>query len=154
MDARLDVELVDGKPPFVYGRVYIPHIVGAPLGWFLQPFDSDSAYGWKCILLPKAREEALRRLGITERRIPVKALKIVRYSRTGSSVLCEVAEYSDPPVDGEFVEPTADLPQLVDECLVALQDATECVDEVADNEIAEAIRLSPNQPDERDLQVG
>lgn len=97
VDARLDLELVDGKPPFVYGRVYVPHIVGTALGWFLQPFDSDAAYGWKCILLPKAREEVLRKLGITEKRVRVKALRIVRYSRTGSSILCEVAEYVDAP---------------------------------------------------------
>jgi hypothetical protein len=98
-DARLDLELVEGKPPFLYGRVYVPHIVGQELGWFLQPFDSDAAYGWKCILLPKAREEALRRLGITEKRLRVKALKIVRYSRTGSSILCEIAEYCAPLVE-------------------------------------------------------
>lgn len=102
-DARLDLELVEGKPPFLYGRVYVPHIVGTELGWFLQPFDSDAAYGWKCILLPKAREEALRRLGITEKRLRVKALKIVRYSRTGSSILCEIAEYC--PVEPTVAEP-------------------------------------------------
>lgn len=119
-DVRLDLELVDGKPPFLYGRMFVPHIVGQELGWFLQPHDSDAAYGWKCILLPKAREEAIRRLGITEKRLRVRALKIVRYSRTGQAVLCEVAEYCpivttvfkapDPKLDailgGDFSAPT------------------------------------------------
>lgn len=113
-DARLDLELVAGKPPFLYGRVYVPQIVGTELGWFLQPFDSDAAYGWKCILLPKAREEAIRRLGITEKRLRVKALKIVRYSRTGNSILCEVSEWAEPPVDGVFADVgTPSVPQGV-----------------------------------------
>lgn len=107
-DARLDLELVEGNPPFLYGRAFVPQIVGAELGWFLQPFDSDSAYGWKCILMPKAREECLRRCGITNERIAIKALKVVRYSRTGSSILCEVAEYCE-------VEPVAVDPVLVDQ---------------------------------------
>jgi len=100
-DARLDLELVEGKPPFLYGRAYVPQIVGMELGWFLQPFDSDSAHGWKCILLPKAREEVLRMLGILEKRLRVKSLKIVRYSRTGASILCEVHEYCDVPAEVE-----------------------------------------------------
>lgn len=92
-DARLDVEIVKGRPPFVYGRAFIPCVVGEPVGWYLQPFDSDTAHGWKCILLPKAREECLRRRGLTEERIRVQALKIVRASESGQSLLCEVAEY-------------------------------------------------------------
>jgi hypothetical protein len=92
--ARLDVELVDGKPPFVYGRVHVPCIVGHELGWFLQSIDSDQAHGWKCILLPKAREECLRRCGLTSATIAVKALRVVRASQTGNSLLCEVAEYA------------------------------------------------------------
>jgi hypothetical protein len=91
--ARLDVELVDGKPPFVYARVYVPCIVGHELGWFLQGIDSDQAHGWKCILLPKAREECLRKLGLKEPVISVKSLRVVRASQTGNSLLCEVAEY-------------------------------------------------------------
>lgn len=92
-DARLDLELNEGKPPFLYGRAYVPCVVGQPLGWYLQPFDSNAAYGWKCILLPKAREDALRRLGVKSNRLKIKALKIVRYSATGQAILCEVAEF-------------------------------------------------------------
>jgi hypothetical protein len=93
--ARLNVEVVEGKPPFVYGRAYVPSIAGAELGWFLQAVDAEQGHGWKCILLPKAREECLRRKGITEDVIQVKALKVVRYSQTKNSILCEVAEYGD-----------------------------------------------------------
>ena len=102
-DARLDLELHDGKPPFLYGRAYVPCIVGNPLGWFLQPFDSSAAYGWKCILLPKAREDALRRLGVKSNRLKVKALKIVRQSATGQALLCEVEEYCPFEPTGETV---------------------------------------------------
>jgi hypothetical protein len=91
--ARLDIELQDGKPPFVYGRVYVPCIVGHELGWFLQPADSTNAHGWKCILLPKAREEALRKLGMTKPTVAIKSLKVIRKSQTGGSLLCEIAEY-------------------------------------------------------------
>lgn len=92
-DARLDVELVEGRPPFIYGRAYIPCIVGQASGWFLQPFDSDTAHGWKCILLPKAREECIRKRGLKEPRIAVRSLKVVRVSESGQSLLCEVAQY-------------------------------------------------------------
>jgi len=96
--ARLDVELVEGKPPFVYGRVHVPCVVGHELGWFLQSVDSNQAHGWKCILLPKAREDCLRKCGLKSDVIAVKALRVVRLSQTGNSLLCEVAEYADKPV--------------------------------------------------------
>lgn len=91
--ARLDVELVENKPPFVYGRAFVPCLVGCELGWFLQAYDSTTSHGWKCILLPKAREDCLRRMGLKKLCIPIKALKVVRHSQTGNSLLCEVAEY-------------------------------------------------------------
>lgn len=91
--ARLDVELTEGKPPFIYGRAYVPCVVGTPLGWFLQPATSDQAHGWKCILLPKAREECIRKLGVSEKILKVKSLRVVRVSQSGNSLLCEVAAY-------------------------------------------------------------
>lgn len=92
--ARLDVELVEGKPPFVFGRVHVPCLVGCELGWFLQGIDTTQQHGWKCILLPKAREECIRKCGLKEKVIGVKALRVVRYSQTKNSLLCEVAEYA------------------------------------------------------------
>lgn len=97
-NARLNVEVVEGKPPFVYGRAYVPSIAGAELGWFLQASDSEQGHGWKCILLPKAREECLRRLGVEKEFVEVKALRVVRYSQTKNSILCEVAEYAEEAV--------------------------------------------------------
>lgn len=93
--ARLDIEVSEGKPPFVYGRVYVPCIVGEPVGWFLQSVESKAAHGWKCILLPKAREDCLKRCGVKNSIIPVKSLRVVRKSKSGSSLLCEVHEYEE-----------------------------------------------------------
>jgi len=91
--ARLDLELVQGQAPFVYGRAFVPEIVGSRLDWFLQSVESKNTYGWKCILLPKARQECIRRLGITKSILPVKSLRVIRRSESGKSLLCEIAEY-------------------------------------------------------------
>lgn len=100
----LHVELTEGQPPFVYGRAYVPHIIGKELGWFLEAFDAPVNFGIKLILMPKSREETIRRFGMTEKKIKVKALRLVRYSKSKTSILCEVAEYwptpaaaADPP---------------------------------------------------------
>lgn len=92
-EARLDVELTQGKPPFIYGRAYVPSIVGSELGWFLQPLSCSNAHGLKCILLPKAREELLRKKGITKPVLGVKSLRVIRWSESRNSILCEVAEF-------------------------------------------------------------
>lgn len=90
-DARLDTELTEGKPPFMFSRVFVPANVGGNLGWFLQPYTSEALYGWKCIVLPKSREECLRRLGVGTHRI--KSLRVVRPSQSGQALLCEIHEY-------------------------------------------------------------
>lgn len=92
-ECRLDLELTAGKPPFVYGRAYVPSIAGQELGWFLQPVSCQNAFGLKCILLPKAREDLLRKKGLKSPTLSVKALRLVRWSQTKNSVLCEVAEF-------------------------------------------------------------
>jgi hypothetical protein len=101
--ARLDVELIEGKPPFIYGKVYLPSIVGATLGWYLQAVqpegseepvnDSRGSLGLKCILLPKARDELIRMKGLDSLIMGVKALRVVRQSRSKKSLLVEIAEY-------------------------------------------------------------
>lgn len=103
--ARIDVDIEQNKPPFLYGRAYVPCIVGSPLGWYLQDRDNTSAYGWKCILLPKAREEAIRRLGLDQPVMVVYSLKVVRSSQSGQSLLCEIAEFNPPQAPP--VEPPA-----------------------------------------------
>lgn len=87
--ARLIFEITEGKPPFLYGRAFVPEIVGSELGWFLQ---GEQDHGWKCIILPKSREDCIKRLG-AESPILVKSLKVIRTSQTGKSLLCEVHEY-------------------------------------------------------------
>lgn len=94
--ARIDIDTEPGKQPFLYGRAYVPCVVGQPLGWFLQTTENTSAYGWKCILLPKAREEAIRRRGLNEPVMTIYSLKVVRQSQSGQSLLCEVAEFDAP----------------------------------------------------------
>jgi hypothetical protein len=108
--ARIDVDIEQGKPPFLYGRAYVPCIVGSPLGWYLQARDNTSAYGWKCILLPKAREEAIRRLGLDQPVMVVYSLKVVRTSQSGNSLLCEIAEFNAPPAPAVQPPEQADLP--------------------------------------------
>ena len=93
--ARLDVEIREGQEPFIYGRVHVPSVVGHPLGWYLHSFKTEKADGWKCILLPKAREECAKKRSLSTKKIKVMALRVVRVSNSGQSLLCEVAEY-DP----------------------------------------------------------
>ncbi len=102
--AILVVELTEGKPPFIYGRVFVPEIVGAKLGWFLQSSETQGFHGWKCILMPRARTELIRRYGISEEVIEVKSLKVVRLSQSGKSLLCEVHEYCEPEPETETVD--------------------------------------------------
>lgn len=101
--ARLDIEIKSGKPPFVYSRVFVPCVVGEPIGWYLQPMTTTETYGWKCILLPKAREDCLKRFGVKQSIVAIKSLKVVRVSKSGSSLLCEVNEYYEEPTDEEPV---------------------------------------------------
>ena len=91
--AILVVELTDGSAPFIYGRVYVPEVVGEQLGWFLQSSESQGFHGWKCILMPRARTELIRKYGLKEEIIEVESLKVIRLSQSGQSLLCEVHEY-------------------------------------------------------------
>jgi hypothetical protein len=91
--AILVVELNEGSPPFVFGRAYVPEIVGAQLGWFLHSSKSSGFHGWKCIMMPRARSELFQRHGLDQEVIEVKSLRVVRPSNSGKSLLCEVHEY-------------------------------------------------------------
>lgn len=103
--ARLNIELVEGKDPFIYGRAYVPSIVGQPIsGWVLHEYDSKNTSGIKVILLPKARDEVIRRYGAAAGTVPVLSLRVVHKSRSGKSLLAEVAEWCPDVV--EFAEPT------------------------------------------------
>ena len=48
--ARLNIELVEGKDPFIYGRAYVPSIVGQPIsGWVLHEYDSSKRSVLPCL---------------------------------------------------------------------------------------------------------
>jgi hypothetical protein len=98
-NAILVVELHEGSPPFVFGRAYVPEIVGEELGWFLHSSKSQGFHGWKCILMPRARTELFQRHGLESEIIEVKSLKVVRQSNSKKSLLCEVHEYVEVEKD-------------------------------------------------------
>jgi len=91
--AKLTVEIVDGAAPFIYGRMFVPEIVGAELDWFLQDTEMETFHGWKCILMPRARAELIKKKGLDGDTVTVKSLRIVRMSQSGKSYLCEVKDY-------------------------------------------------------------
>lgn len=90
---KVTITLQEGKPPFIFARAYVPQIVGHELGWFCHDVDSKSTFGWKCILMSRQRNEVIRRFGLGVNEIGVKALRVVRESEKGKSLLCEIAEW-------------------------------------------------------------
>ncbi len=90
----LSVILNEGKPPFIFGTVNVPEIVGAKVGWFLQSENDETFHGWKCIIMPRARTELSKKFGLKNEKMFVKSLRVIRLSQTGQSLLCEVY----PPV--------------------------------------------------------
>lgn len=86
-EIKVSMELTEGRPPFVYGIAYVSNIFGSPIGWFLHPKESKQFHGWKVIFLPRARQEYIK-----GNRPPVMALKVIRKSDSGKSLLCEIAE--------------------------------------------------------------
>ena len=98
----MTVQVEEEKLPFIYGRAYVSEVLSSTLGWYLRGVDDDRAGGWKCVLMTKARREALEKCKVTEDKFEIKSLKIVRLSSSGKSLLCEVHEYLPelaPPED-------------------------------------------------------
>lgn len=126
----LVVELVEGNPPFIYGRAYIPEIVGSPLGWYLQSATTQNYIGWKTILLPRARTELIRKFGLQGETMEVESLRVVRISQSGRSLLCEVNKY------GDEVEASDEVVK----------------DEVVKDEVSEIPKASPYEEDTSDDQ--
>lgn len=94
--AKLIIDLRDGEAPFIYGRAYVPCIVGQEVkGWCLQTPDTKGIDGLRCILMSRARDEIIRRHPDLPRSVNVKSLKVVRYTQKGTALLCEVHEYCD-----------------------------------------------------------
>jgi len=93
-DATLNIEITEGSPPFIYGKAYVPELVDMEPQWYLQNDDYKSPYGWKCVLMPRARADLIKKQGLSGSFVKVKSLKIIKPSQTGKSLLCEVHEYS------------------------------------------------------------
>jgi hypothetical protein len=92
--AALTVQLVKGKPPFIYGCAYVSEILDEKLGWYLRGANSGNSTGWKCILMAKARREIVKHFNdLVDGQILVTSLRVLRRSESGQSLLCEVAEY-------------------------------------------------------------
>ena len=91
--AKLTVELNEGTPPFIYGRAYVPEIITDDVRWCLQGGSVSGYNGWKCILMPRARTELLRKIKLVDEFVEVKSLRVVRHSQSGKSLLCEIAEF-------------------------------------------------------------
>ena len=107
----LAIELKDKSPPFVYGKAYVSEIVGDPLGWFLQSAESVGFHGWKCILMSRARAQLIQKCGLLSEVAEVKSLKVIRYSASKKSILCEVHEY----LPEEKVEEEEEVEEKVEE---------------------------------------
>lgn len=90
---RLNVELVRGRAPFIYGLCYVPSVVGEELGWFMTKVSNPSRFGFKVAMMPKCRQEIITRRGLRNLVIPVKSVRIVRPHTSGQTLLGEVCEW-------------------------------------------------------------
>lgn len=106
---KLTAELKKGSPPFIFGRALVPDLFGEELGWYLRDADDRSYHGWRAVLLPRARVALIQKLGLgelnsdgSESVILVKSLRLIRYSNSKNSMLCEVHEYCEEPVPADL----------------------------------------------------
>ena len=93
-NAVLIVETQDSKPPFIYGKAFVPEIPDIAPGWYLQNDEYKSHHGWKVILMARARAELIKRVGLDGDTVKVKSLRIIKQSQSGKSLLAEVHEYA------------------------------------------------------------
>lgn len=82
---KINRELVEGKPPFVYAVAYVHNVVGEEPEWYFQSVDHVQGHGWKAILLPRSRQEYLRKSPAE----PLE-LRVVRLSQSQKSLLVEL----------------------------------------------------------------
>lgn len=112
--AKLTVEISEDKPPFIYGRIFVPEIMSVPVGWYLHTADMETYRGWKCILMPRARKDLIKKIGLDGDHVFVQSLRVIKPSQSGQSLLCEVNKYvSDSSVQvsnegSDQVDPSGD----------------------------------------------
>ncbi len=90
---RLEINLPPDKPPFIFTRAYVPKIVGCKLDWFVQGKDDNNEFGLKVIILNKSRDEVIRKFGLRDSLVFVKAVTITKLSTSGKSLLGVVSEW-------------------------------------------------------------
>ncbi len=90
---KLEINLESGQAPFIFARAYIPNIVGRRPNWYVYGMTDNSNHGWKVILHPKSRDEALLKFGVKSKFIFCRCLVVVRKSLTGNSLVAEVTEW-------------------------------------------------------------
>lgn len=98
---KLEMKLESGSAPFIFTRAYVPPEVGGKLEWLAQGSqDGFQVFGWKLIMAPRAVSLIIRRLGIHDF-VEVEAVNVIRISRSGTSLIGEVAEWCDAAIVGD-----------------------------------------------------
>lgn len=90
---KLTVVCEEGKPPFVFTQANVSEIVGETPAWYCQGEHDDKFYGLMCIIMPRARKDIAKKFGFSNPEIFVKSLRVIRQSKSGKSLLCEVHKY-------------------------------------------------------------
>lgn len=90
---KLEIECQQGDRIRIFARAYLPQVVGSEIDWFVRSITDNNWTGWKCVLMPRARNEVIQRFGIASAFVGVKSLKVVRRSKSEGSILCEIHEW-------------------------------------------------------------
>jgi hypothetical protein len=90
---KLEIELNSGQAPFIYARAYIPNIVGERPNWYVYGMTDNANHGWKVVLHPRSRDEAILKFGVKSKYIHCRCLEVVRISLKGSSIVAVVTEW-------------------------------------------------------------
>jgi hypothetical protein len=90
---KLTLEFYPGRAPLIFGRVYLPQIVGTEPKWVLQGETETMNFGWKVLLRPKSRDEVIKKFGLGSDSVLVKSLIVRKISETGDSLQADVHEW-------------------------------------------------------------
>lgn len=108
---RIRIDLREGKAPTLYAHAYVPCICGQEpevVAWYARGEGETSLTGLRCILLPQAAQAVIARNPDLPTNVFVKALRVIRTSESGKSLLVEVAEFDDPADEAPADEAPAD----------------------------------------------
>lgn len=89
---KLTIDIKPNEPPFIYGKLFVPDKVGCDLGWFARNIEDKSRGGWRFIMIDRARQDILAKLGFGPV-VPIKSIRIIGLSTSGSSYLATVHEF-------------------------------------------------------------